>query len=292
MDSDRESSSRLRKLLRRLVDLQNHPREDSDAELSAVMDEIHSLPRDGLLPALDQAVDQSKTLRNAAVFVLCEFSDLPEALDRIIQELQNPEWRVRDLVLQTIGFCRLERLAPLLNRVMLEDPDENCRSSAIWAAGRLKQDINFPVILQMAELGYPNLEVVLTAYNREEGRPYLRRIFNSPIGETPSVDELGDVFNIEAQRKANTWSSKKVSKIHAAWGLAKLGDVEALEHLGVMLYDQDFSGRNFSFPGESLRAAQALADLYDLPFNGTTDDLEPIRRWWQENRDRLVKEAS
>jgi hypothetical protein len=78
----------------------------------------------------------------------------------------------------------------------------------------------------------------------------------------------------------------------AAWGLAKLGDVEALEHLGDMLYDPDFRGRNFFHPGESLRAARALADVYGFTFEGTTDDLGPIRKWWEENRDRLIREMS
>jgi len=67
----------------------------------------------------------------------------------------------------------------------------------------------------------------------------------------------------------NEWfqtDESKSTRVVAAWGLGKLGDEKAIAYLIHMLDDPDRRGPTFSEPGQSLRAAQALCDIYEWPF--------------------------
>ena len=132
----------------------------------------------------------------------------------------------------------------MLNDGIESDPDPFCRYVAIHAAGTLKADENLPTLLRLAERGdYDQtwrLAVALTDYATEECRPYLKQWFKD--------DE------------------SKSTRVIAAWGLGKLGDKEAIAYLIRMLDDPDRKGPTFFEPGESIRAAQALCDIYEWPF--------------------------
>jgi hypothetical protein len=45
-----------------------------------------------------------------------------------------------------------------------------------------------------------------------------------------------------------------------------MGDQAALKYLVEMLDDPDSTGKNFHTPGQGIRAAQALCDIFDWPF--------------------------
>jgi hypothetical protein len=59
----------------------------------------------------------------------------------------------------------------------------------------------------------------------------------------------------------------KPTKILASWVLAKAGDRDAHAFLVEMLDDPDVTTRTSYLPGESIRAAQALADVHGWPFS-------------------------
>jgi HEAT repeat protein len=292
MDDARKRVGEMKRILDRFVRAEKFRSDDAEREYDTAAAQVRAFPRGGILDVLDRAVGRSEARRRAAMYVLAELPDVPEAVERLGNELAHPDPDIRTLIIQTIDLNGWTQFAPHLNRIILEDPEERCRHEAIRVAGVLKQDVNFPVILRLADDGFPDLEWTLKDYGREEGRSYLRRVFEVRIDPNPAWLRKGDFTSRDYARERYDWRDKKGARIIAAWGLAKLADAEALEYLGQMLYDPDYRGATFSFPGQSLRAAQALADVFGLPFEGNTDYIEPIRRWWEDNKGRLLGRQS
>ena len=151
---------------------------------------------------------------------------------------------MRAWLIQTVEYWRLKQYAPFLNEIIENDPDPFCRSIAVHAAGTLKAEENLPTLLRLAQRDdYAEtwrLVWALKDHATEECRPYLKEWFKD--------DE------------------SKSTRVIAAWGLGKLGDKNAIAYLIHMLDDPDRRGPTFSEPGESLRAAQALCDIFEWPF--------------------------
>jgi len=231
--------------------------------MDSISAEIDKLPQVGLLEALDAAVGRSAPRRDASLYILGTLADVPEAMARMADALSHPDPELRRLALSAIEDHEWRQLAPRLNRMILEDPDELCRREAIRVAGVLKEDVNWPIILQLARSAHPDLAWTLKDYGREEGRPYLESAFKR-------AESKGD-------------------RVIAAWGLAKLGDLAALKFVGKMLYDPVIRTPTFSDVGESLRAAQAMADIFDLPFEWNRSSVEPIRQWWEAHKREALR---
>lgn len=126
---------------------------------------------------------------------------------------------------------------------MENDPDPLCRGFAIHAAGTLKAEENLPTLLRLVQRGDDEMWRLVWAlkdYATEEYRPYFEEWFKEKYSQS--------------------------DRVIAAWGLGKLGDKTAIAYLIEMLDDPDERGPNFSNPGESLRAAQAICDIYQWPF--------------------------
>jgi HEAT repeat protein len=237
--------------------------------------EARALPRDGLLEALDNAVGSSKKRREEAVYVLSELTDIPEAVARIGQSLNDPNPHWRSWLIQTVANRGMRQFAPLLNDVIEHDPDPFCRDMAIHAAGSLRQKENLPTLFRLADQNEKELiwglAVALKSYATEECRPYLQRWFEDTAQE-------------------------KSTRVVAAWGLGKLGDQKAIEYVIAMLHDPDIHTPNSFEPGVSIRAAQAVCDINGWPFEWnkayvakTIAKVEKWRRnsvWLQQSRGR------
>ena len=288
MTAPKHTVLQLRNILDRFVRAERSSQDAAEVEFDAASAQARALPREGIFEALDAAVGRSKPRRKAAIYILAELAELPEAVERIRHELGNPDWRMRSQIIGMIGRNAWTQCAPYLNEIMLHDPEDLCRRAALSVAGHLRDDVNLPVILELARRDYPDLSWTLKDYGCEEGRLYLRRAFERPIGAAPTVAEITDVNNPDALRKVAEWSSRRSGKVIAAWGLARLRDVEAIEYLGQMLYDRDIGTGNTRVHGQSLRAAQAIADLCGLPFEWSLDYVPPIRQWWESNRQRVL----
>jgi len=236
---------RIRGLLDRLAASRRLSNDEQEVVGDEVAAEAHALPREGVLEALDKAIGSSKKRRQEAAFILSELAEIPEAIDRIGEWLKEPDPQWKLSLIQTVENHGLEQYASLLNDIIESDPDPFCRDAAIHAAGALKAVENLPVLLRLADRGeYEQpwrLAWALKDYATEGCRPYLKKWFEDD-GQTKST------------------------RVIAAWGLGKLGDNEAIANLIRMLADPDCRGPNFSEPGESIRAAQALCDIYNWPF--------------------------
>lgn len=282
------TTASLRRLLAEIARAERLRSDALEEELGRLAAEVRAWPPGEALELLDRAAGASKSRRKAAMFVLSNLAKHPAVVERIRRELLNPDPEIRSLMLNAICFKKLVELAPYLNDVIL---DESCPASqllAIDVAGALRQEVNFPAILRLACEGFPGLSSVLTEYGRDEGREYLQREFLKDLPLRPTAEEMRDQLNIDSFRKVAAWRDARHEKLIAAWGLAKLGDRAALAHVGEHLFDS----RDASLPGSEtiiqLRAAQALADLFGLPFRWHTDDLPVARAWWEANRDRLL----
>ena len=237
--------SQVRGLLDRLVACRRQDNDEQEVVGDAVATEARALPREGLLEAFDKAIGSSKKRRKEAVYILSELTDIPEAVARIGQSLNDPDPQWRSWLLQIIAAKRMQQFAPLLDNIIECDPDPFCRDMAIWAAGKLRQRENLPTLFRLADHNKQELiwrlAVAFTSYATEECRPYLQRWFDDA-------------------------AQKKSTRVIAAWGLGKLGDANAIAYLIAMLHDTDIRTTNSFEPGESIRAAQAVCDIHGWPF--------------------------
>lgn len=244
-NASKELTTRIRKLLDRLVESRRLGNDDREPIHDEVAGDARELPRNGILQALDQAIGRSKSRREAAVYLLSEWTDVPEVVDRLGEWINDPDPEWRSWLIQTVARDRLAQFAPHLSQIIENDQDDFCRDMAIHTAGTLQVNEYLPVLLRLADQNDPNLRwrlaTALQSYATEECRPPLKKWFNDA-----SLD--------------------KSTRIFAARGLGKLGDQAAMDYLIGMLDDPDERGENYSRPGESIRAAQALCDIRGWPF--------------------------
>ena len=205
--TDNKLYERFRALLDRLVECRRQPNEFREEAHDEAVAELATFPRESrVFDALERAIGRSKRRRAEAVFLLGALTDIPGAVERVGELLREGTPEARSWLIQVIGNSRLKSLAPLLNDIMLNDPDEHCREFAIRAAGTLRADVNFPTLLALAAAPGPlseysripsNILWALKDYARPECRPHLQRAFDKPTDlEDPTI---------------------------AAWGLSKLG---------------------------------------------------------------------
>jgi hypothetical protein len=258
---DKNLAAKLRELLDRLAGSRELSNDEREEIHDGVVTEAGLLSGDGFLEALDSAIGKSKSRRRESVYLLSEFTHLPEVVARIGEELKNPDSHWRHFLVQTIGNKNLTRLAPQLIPIIESDPDILCRRGAIWSAGKLKAPECLPSLLRLAE--NPRVEVAsslalaFTKYSSEASRPFLQQRF-----EDKSADSSDRVI--------------------AAWGLAKLGKKKALRYLVKMLFDPNKKTPTSYAPGQSLRAAQAVCDIKGWQFNWSKSFVEAHRDEWRK----------
>lgn len=251
----------LRRLLNRLAESRCEDGDTQELVGDEVCTEVRGLPRENLLESLDEAVGNNKKRKAEAVYILCELTDIPEAVDRIGDWLADPDPQTRSWLIQTIAGRKLGQFAPLLNRLILHDPDDFCRDMAIHTAGRLRNEVNISALVKVAESNQPKLTWRLaetfSKYAAEEFRPYLQQWF---------LDT----------------SQPKSTRIFAAWGLGKMGDDPAKQYLYEMLFDPEVRTPKSYDPGESRRAAQAICDIRGWEFDGSRDSIAKTIKKLQE----------
>ena len=241
-----ELTNRIRRLLDRLVESRRSDKRTSEQVDQAVAAQARRLPRKGVLSALDAAIGKSKKRRKEAVYILSELVDVPEVVQRLADWLKDPDPDCRSWIIQNIGAQQICQLAPLLNEIIENDPDDFCRMFAIHAAGTLRAPANLPTLLRLAakyrRKQLWSLTVTLRNYGLAEGRPFLLRVFKDA-----KVDEG--------------------IRVIAAWGLAKLGNQQAYKYLKKLVYDSD----------QELRAAQAICDIKEWRFEWNRDYVKTTR---------------
>lgn len=205
---------------------------------------IERLPAESQLPVLQKAIGKGIRQWRAAATVMGRCGQSPQVDEWITAALNDPEGERREWIVQVIGNERLVRFAPHINRIISDD-ESSVRQFAIIAAGNLCTDSNCDTLVSFAgSLGdreIPmNLLQSLSKFKSDKTTPFLRRVFEAGADDR--------------------------HRVYAAWGLGRQGDRRAVEYLVSMLGDPDREGPTFFDPGESRRAAQALCDIFDWPF--------------------------
>ena len=261
MSVNSELVPKLRELLDRLVGSRKLPNDDQEEIDDGVVAEVKSLPGNGFLAALDIAVGKNKSRRRESVYLLSEFTHLPEVVARIGEEFKNPDAGWRHWLVQIVGHKKLEKLAFHLPPIIENDPDMSCRMAAIWSAGHLKADCCLLALMKLAENPPDELRSAITWSLKDfaptNAKKYFERIF------------------LDA-------SVEKQERVIAAWGLAKLGDKRSLGFLVEMMFDPDERTPRSYTPGQSLRAAQAVCDIKGWQFQWNKTFVQSHRNEWRK----------
>jgi hypothetical protein len=258
--SDSELTRRVRRLLERLAESEQSSKDERERVANEVAAEARTLPRDGVLGAIDRAVAKSIKRRKLSVYILSEVADTPDTIARVGEWLRSPDPEWRAWLIQTVEQRGLRQYGSALAEIIQHDPDPFCRDLAIHAAGTLRAPECLPPLLALANTDPTADQALAWAFKdfaTEECRPYLGRYYHS---------------------------DRKALRVIAAWGLAKLHDEEALKYLITMLDDPDERGVNYFKPGVSIRAAQAVSDLLGWPF-------EWNRSYVAKTKERLAERA-
>jgi HEAT repeat protein len=250
VDRQREHDvRRLRSLLDTLVRSRALPSDEQEIALEMVIDEVGSHDRSTLVSRLREAAGTAAGRLQASICILCHFVDAPSAESAIVELFDQMPWRERHYILQLVGNGKIAPLTSRLPSVILNPAEEElCRDAAILAAGRLRSRSCLPLILKLADerRSWDAVTWALMCYASAEVETALEERF----GNLPNGHE----------------------RVVAAWGLAKLGNEEAVAYLAQEL----LSPRDAEF-----RAAQALADIFGLPFEWSAEGVAAVRKWWR-----------
>ena len=240
-------------------DADNETKEEVyDRELS----KIRNLKTNGILDDVVQAVGSDKKRQRYAAFIFAELHDVA-GIEKVFAELlSSSDPDVRSSIIQSIGLRRMTSLVGALNSHFEHETDQFCRDRLLHALAKIADESSLPIFLHLSTSLTNDhylwvLCIAAINYRREEFRHFLNYIYSSP-------------------------EKSKSIKIMAAWGLAKLGNLSAYDYLIQMLDDPvtiiHADGVTTSDPGESLRAAQAIADINNWPFEWGSAEIAKIKR--------------
>jgi HEAT repeats/PBS lyase HEAT-like repeat len=296
VDRGRSLAGTLAKLLDRLVKCERLPSERQDAALVRIAAAVRDLPREDLFRALPEAIGNNQRRRRVAVHLLAELSEAEGAVEQVGRWFGDPDPEWQAWLVQTIEEARLVEFAPALSWVIEHDPDPLVRKMAIHAAGELRSEANLPALLGVAKacprelLGY--VLWALKEYGHEDCRAALLEVFRGPdeieTARSPPLESAARAEQrpLSALRLRLEASIAAENRVVAAWGLGKLGEPEAIQYLGQLLEGPGPGVDPDVALGQSLRAAQALCDLFGWPFQWHRDWVQKTRTLWRSRQPR------
>ena len=250
--------------------LSNDAKEQLDEELGASLSVV---PRnDHVFGVLERTIGKNTKRAEASIFLYAALSQISACHQRIVERIGDPTYDVRAMVVQLIGQKKWRHLAHLLNPLMVGDPDPRIVDHAIYSAGELLSSINLPVLLELAsrDLQEPSeFRSRLLWALREYREPTAEAYFRANLIPLENFDRPFD--------------SRKEHAVLAAWALLKLGPDDDASRLLIRMLDDpptkySWPGGGGSDGGVSLRAAQALCDIFAIRFNWSMKYLPRIRQ--------------
>jgi hypothetical protein len=228
---------------------------DDTADAHALLAEVIAARGSEALQLFHRASKRSKKCTFALASLLLERGDTGCAVSdaAIIAILADQKHVARDAVLGSMQSSAQCRFAPALRDIAKKRNDPGW-SYAVDALGKW-HDVPAIDILISHCAGVETPFVLLAALVRL--RP----------------PEAAAVF------EQNLTHADPRERTFALWGLAALGYAEPVAALIRLLDDPDISTATSFTPGQSMRAAQALADVFGIPFEwGDTAEVEKIRQ--------------
>jgi HEAT repeat protein len=228
---------------------------DDTADAHRLIDNVIAAHGSGALPLFVGATKQSKKCTLALASLLLERGDTecPVSNTAIHAILLDKKHIARDAVLGSMQSNTQSRFAPQL-RDIAKDRDDPGWAYAVDALGKWHDAPSIDILLPHCA-GVETPFVLLAALVRL--RP-------------PKAAVVFEQILAHDEPRERTF---------ALWGLAALGYEEPIAGLINLLDDTDISTATSFTPGQSMRAAQALADIYGLQFEwGDQAAIETVRQ--------------
>jgi hypothetical protein len=254
--NDRSTPSDDRRLVENLTAvLMKAATTDDTADAHALLDEMIAARGPAALPLFHRATKRSKKCTFALSSLLLERGDKGCAVSdaAIIAILRDRKHITRDAVLGSMQSSTQSRFAPALRDIARDQSDQGW-AYAVDALSKW-HDLASVDVLMTHCVGVETPFVLLAALVRL--RP----------------PEAAIVF------EQNLAHAEPRERTFALWGLAALGYAEPIAALMKLLDDPDISTASSFTPGQSMRAAQALADVVGIPFEwGDDAEVEKTRQ--------------
>lgn len=239
----------IRDVIDELARVENGSNDDKEIAYDRELAKIAVMDRTDLLEIAKRAVGKDKKRRLYSPFIFSELHDVP-GIEEVFRELLvTSDDNGRSNIIQTIGLRNLASLVPILNDHFVNESDDFCRSRLLITLGRIAHPSSLPIFEHLIRQSNPKDEWILLVAATNYGH---------------------DTFDRLVSRVFESSTSKKSHRIMAAWALAKSGDQAAEKFLVEMLDDPATKSKSDGVvtfdPGESLRAAQAIANLHGWDF--------------------------
>ena len=254
--TSKEQIRQLKKILDALVKAEKADNDSAEVIHDTELSKLPHLIDDNILSAINEAIGDNSKRKKASVFVFAELYKVP-GIDEVFLELLNSSDPTdKDIIIQVIGLRQLKNFVPILNSHYYKETDPNITEQLISTLGELADESSFPIFLDFAQTAdkdkHRRLIWAFKNYAKEEGRPFLEKVFNDRQSDTSD-------------------------KVVSAWGLVKIGDNSYFNYLVQMLDDPDIETSTSYSPGQSIRAAQAICDINKWDFVWDKDYITVVK---------------
>ncbi len=252
-------------LIRNVIDALACAERASNDEKEVVFDrelaKIAQMDRTNVLEIANRAIGKDRKRTRYSPYIFSELHDVPGIEEVFKDLLANSDANGRSAIIQTIGLRNLKNLVPTLNSHFAKETDDFCRVRLLTTLAKIAHPSSLPIFDFLINQDRPSDEWLLLVaaknYDHEVFEPFAKKIFASS-------------------------TSKKSHKIMAAWTLAKSGNTLAYKYLIEMLDDPEVTTESEGIttydPGESLRAAQAIAEIYGWDFEWGVSQVALVKR--------------
>jgi len=216
--------------------------------------------------ALTKAAKGSKRRAEALADVLLalgdgDHPDWADAADAAVAEALASTGRLpRSHLVQACAFVPARRRFSAALRAIAATPDDPAWAHAVHTLGQLRD---------------PDAADVLMDHTAGQATPFV--VLNALVQLRDPIATV--VF------EANLGHPEPRTRTYALWGLAALAYDTPIAGLIDLLDDPDDTGPRHRTPGQSMRAAQALCDVFDWPFTWGADAVVATRARCDERFD-------
>jgi len=254
--TSKEQIRQLKQILDALAKAEKAANDSKEVIYDTELSKLDALIDDNILSSVKKAIGDNSKRKKVSVFVFAELYKV-QGIDEVFVELLNSSDPAdKDIIIQVIGLRKFKTFVPVLNSHYYKETDPNIKEQLISTLGALADESSFPIFLDLAQTvdkdKYWRLIWAFKNYAKEEGRPFLEKVFHDKQSDTSD-------------------------KVVSAWGLVKIGDSSYYNYLVQMLDDPDIETSTSYSPGQSMRAAQAICDINKWDFVWNNDYVTVVK---------------
>jgi hypothetical protein len=254
--NSKEQVRQIKRILDALVKAEKTDNDTAESIHDRELAKLNTIIDSSILNSVKEAIGDNTKRKKVSVYVFAQLYNV-SGIDQVFLDLLNSvDTADRDIIIQTIGLRKLKAFVPILNAHYHNETDTNCKEQLISTLGTLADESSFPIFLNLTQTANKNqywrLIWALKNFGKEEGKPFLEKVFNDNQSDTSD-------------------------KVVAAWGLIKIGDKSYYDYLLKTLDDPDIETPTSYSPGQSMRAAQAICDINNWDFVWNKDYVAVVK---------------